>query len=233
MVVITLVYLGYEKYSEYAQQQDIEKQKVSALAQEHQQFEAALSSQNVSTLNQFIQLNSESTFKEKAIFERDRLAYKLAIATDNPKHIKNYISNYPDSQWADSAGQYLLKIKSQQEVEQKTQQLDLMRIQQQKEREIKKQASLEATRDRVNRALSIYQKQRQKQETLENQNKVAEQKRQQDEYKCNKIKDQLKHYKTNTRWYSLDEKGERVFIDKAQVEAMKAKQQKMYNDHCQ
>lgn len=233
MVVATLAYLGYDKYSEYTLQQDIEQQKVAALAQESQQFEAALKSQDVSTLNQFIQQHAESTFKDKAIFERDRLAYKLAIATDNPKQIINYISNYPTSQWADSAEQYLLKIKSQQAIDQKSQQLDLMRIQQQKEREIKKQANLETARDRVNRALSIYQNQRQKQETLEYQNKVAEQKRKQDEYKCNKIKDQLKHYKTNTRWYSLDEKGERVFIDKTEVEAMKAKQQKMYDDHCQ
>ena len=97
----------------------------------------------------------------------------------------------------------------------------------------KPKKSTSDARDRVTRALSIYSKinkQRSEEAVLqrEKREQIAQLERE-----CNQMKDQLRQFKHNIRWYQLDDQGNRVYMKKDDVKKQKQVLRDSIQQHCQ
>lgn len=251
ILLASAVYFGNDFYADYQNKLQAPQQALIKMEQEQKILDATVSQKDITALNLFIQQNPQSVLIEKAIYERNRLAYKQAIASNNPKQIRNFINNYPKSQLVDSAQQHLLRLQqvlTQELIADETTKSQpdraLKQPYQKKSREKLSQQSLYVQKksapdkpapdssDRVTRALAIYQKMRKKEQQADQQKRAAQQHREADQTRCFEIRDQLKQFKRNTRWFELDDKGNRVFIEKDQVAQRQNKMQSFYDQNC-
>lgn len=249
--------LGYYQYTAHQQQVALE-QSVARLEQEKAALEAAKAQNSITALNQFIKQYPDSNWLHKALFERDKLAYHQAVKNNSISDVENFLASYPQSQWLAQAQSRLQRLQQEQKLkldldkkqarlEQQRKQIQLQQKQaaipeaeqdqevlvvQNKSTQQKSKNSLSGT-DRVNRALSIYQKQRQQEQAIvdkQQQSRAQEEKLRQ---YCLSLKDQITQYKSRVRWYDLDNSGKRVFLSKQQVASNKQKLEQLYRERCQ
>ncbi len=251
VVFIAIALPGYYAYSQY-QQQIALQQAVERLQQEQQELQKAQQSNSITELNRFIKDHPQSDWIERAIYERDKLAYHQAIETNQVKALEAFIAEYADSQWLPQASNRLQRLKQEQkllaEMELKQQQLDIQRQQiakqqQQQQAEAQQQAEeMQAPkqistglsgRDRVARALAIYEKQRQQQQQVNNEQLKQQQKDEKLQQKCIRVKDQITQYEQRVRWYDLDKNGKRIYLSKQEVAQKKQQLQQQYQEYCQ
>ena len=203
--------------------------------QDKQLIEEARQRKDIAALETFIRDNPQSGWREVAIFYRDEFAYREATAKGDAKSLEQYIRRYPDSQWKTFAEQRLEQIRREEKARQE-------RLQRQRKLAGKpvplpgsngsvsapgqpaSQAIFEApgtaapdARERVQRALSIYEQQREEKKFDEYQQKQRQKAEQERKRNCIRMRDQLKQFDTNIRWYQLDAEGKRVFLDEQQV----------------
>ena len=250
LAIITALLAGYYGYSSY-QQQIALQQSLAQHQLEQQALQQAQQSKDLSQLNRFIADYPESEWIERAIYERDKLAYHQAVEKNQIEALQSFISQYANSQWIPQARNRLQRLQQEQkllaDIEKKQQQLEIQRQQvviQQQQAAAEQQQSEEkqapekiktslSSRDRVAKALAIYQKQRQQEQQEENeqqQQQIREEKLQQ---KCIQIKDQIEQYRQRIRWYDLDKNGKRIYLSKQQVENNRQSLQRQYQENCQ
>lgn len=243
----TLLYLGYEQYDTLRQQQLNQEQARQKYQQEKEALDLARATNKLTPLNQFIQQNPESDWLETAVYYRDRLVMQIAVDSGNTETLAQFILNNPNSEWKNHARQQLKKLKREQEIE-KSRQLAIIKKQNEELSKRKrstvnskktihsgqsKKSKRDDSAERVQRALSIYQKINKQKQRDASQEKKQQQRNAEFSRRCNKLKDELKQFKMRTRWYQLDEKGNRVFIDKATVAKRKKDMQADYDRYCQ
>ncbi len=216
--------------------------------QDKQFIEDARQRKDIAALETFIRDNPQSGWREVAIFYRDEFAYREATAKGDAKSLEQYIRRYPDSQWKTFAEQRLEQIRREEKAQQD-------RLQRQRKLTGKPtpipgssgsvateqpatQAIFEApkpasdARERVQRALSIYEQQREEKKFDEYQQKQRQKAEQERKRNCIRMRDQLKQFNSNIRWYQLDAEGKRVFLDEQQVDAKRRETENYLKRNC-
>jgi hypothetical protein len=250
-IFIVIAGVGFMQYSKYHQQQLEIEQSLARMEKEKAALKAAQSENSVSALNRFIDQHPDSEWLEKAIYERDKLAYHQATETKQIGAVASFIEQYPQSQWVVQAKSHLLRMKQEQklldDMAEKQQQLEIQRQQlaQQQQKAVTtepKQVTPKQTtdskapssRDRVARALSIYQKQRQQEQAQLNQKQKQDVLAQRNQRRCLSMKDQIDQYtQQRVRWYELDSAGERIYLSSQQIASKRKTLQQQYQDQCQ
>jgi hypothetical protein len=91
-----------------------------------------------------------------------------------------------------------------------------------------------SSRDRVARALAIYQKQRQQEQHTDTKQQQEYLKEEQKQKRCLQIKDQIAQYNNRRiKWYDLDGSGKRVYLNKKQVSINRKRLKEEYNLNCE
>ncbi len=261
-VIAALTVAGYYGYTSY-QKQLLLEQSVARLEQEKQALQAAQASQDILALNQFIADHPQSDWLEKAIYERDKLAYHQAAETGQISALEEFISQYQGSQWISQAQSRLQRLqqeqKRQEDIVRKKQQLELQRQQMADQLSTniglledkttdtlttgttpttptpeKKTSKGLSSRERVARALAIYQKQRQQEQHSDTKQQEEDRKEEQIKRRCQQIKDQIAQYNNRRiKWYDLDGSGKRVYLNKKQVSISRKRLREEYNQNCE
>ena len=217
--------------------------------QDKQFIKDARQRKDIAALESFIRDNPQSGWREVAIFYRDEFAYRQATARGDAKSLEQYIRQYPDSQWRTFAEQRLDQIRREEKARQD-------RLQRQRKltgkplplpgdrgsgtaAEQPAQAVIETprkktpdARERVQRALSIYEQQRKEKKFDEHQQKQRQKAEQERKRNCIRMRDQLKQFDSNIRWYRLDAEGKRVFLDEQQVAAKRRETENYLKRNC-
>jgi hypothetical protein len=263
VIIAVLTVAGYYGYTSY-QEQLLLEQSVARLEQEKQALQSAQASQDILALNQFIADHPQSDWLEKAIYERDKLAYHQATETGQISALEEFISQYQGSQWIAQAQSRLQRLqqeqKRQEDIVRKQQQLELQRqqIEDQLSTTIgvledktpdtltkgttptttptpeKKNRKSLSSRERVDRALAIYQKQRQQEQHSDTKRQEEDRKEEQLKRRCQQIKDQIAQFNNRRiKWYDLDGSGKRVYLNKKQVSINRKRLREEYNQNCE
>ncbi len=215
-----------------------------------QYIDDARARKDLAALEVFIRQNPNSNWRQVAVFYRDEFAYQKAVAEGSMESLERYIRQYPQSQWNTFARQRLEQIRRERKAEQDR------RDRQRKlagkpvptvvdgaapaaQENAPAQAVIDApartatdARERVQRALSIYQQQREQKQyesRQQLQKKRAEQQRQRN---CQVMRDQLRQFDSNIRWYRLDAQGQRVFLDEQAVAAKRRETENYLKRNC-
>lgn len=238
---------GYQQYSKNQLMLIAQEQEGIDYRQEKKALDLARSSNDPEAIRAFIQQYPGSVWLDIAYYQHDRLVVQDAINAKDTSKLNRFIHQNRHSQWRQHAEHYLKKFNRvrDEEQEKKTSQLSQQNAEQTiggiprpvqnkvtHTTKIKKSSNNDS-RDRVNRALSIYQKM-----SNQKQLKVRQQKKQQlneekQVHHCNTMKDQLKQYSRRIRWYELDNQGNRIFLNKEEVNRRKQTTQNNYNKYCQ
>lgn len=250
LLVAALGFFGYKQYSvqqaeKLEQQQALERYERDKLA-----FEAARDSKNPKILFRFIHENPDSAWKDTAQYHLEKQLVEDAVKAQNGQALKSFIKNYPKSEWTRNAKrqlQYLQRIERQRVQQQ--QQADEVPVLNQRAAQkspakpLAKQqrvsSSKKATprnddaRERVNRALSIYSKVNKQKSKQAEQQKLKREEQEKVARLCVEMKDQLKQFRSNIRWYELDDQGNRVYMDKETVKRQKQNLQDNVEQYCQ
>lgn len=263
IIFASIAVAGYYGYNSY-QQQLMLQQSAARFEQEKQALLAAQASNDIAQLNQFIADHPQSDWLEKATYERDKLAYHQAIQTDQIAALEKFINEYRSSQWINQAQNRLQRLrqeaKLQAEIALKQQKLELQRQQLAEQQAAASTGELEekpaqlpapaqvtnsinnsssannslSSRDRVARALAIYQKQRQQEQHTDTEQQKQDQKQAQQDRRCQQIKDQIAQYNNRRiKWYDLDGSGKRVYLNKQQVSRNRKQIQEEYKQNCE
>jgi len=245
-VLATLIFLGYQKYDDYQQAIQLQQQTVAIFERDKQALQEARNSKDPKALFRFIHQHPDSDWLDSAQYYLEKQLVENALDKKDLHALKSFIQNYPQSEWKQYALGHQQKLIQQQEelqaaaLEQATnaaasRKPDTSPVQLEQKSPLQpkhiKQKNNDA-QDRVSRALSIYQKinhQKSKQ-----QQQVTQQRQQQAEInqRCNKLKDQLKQFRSNVRWYELDDQGKRVYMDKQTVKHRKKEIQDDIKNYC-
>ncbi len=253
--IIVLATLGFMGYQHYSKQQELLQQQQQALEKyerDKKALEQARSTKDPKAIQNFIYQYPNSAWINTARYYLEKQILDNAIKARNINALQRFTETYPNSVWKQSAIDYEKKIRIENRNKlteskptsepthervnktRKTINTPVMFDQQPSPSQTNatKQAKDDAM-DRVNRALSIYQKiNKEKSKQVQKQQQQRQQLAQR-EKRCNKLRDQLKQFRSNVRWYELNEDGERVYLDKKTV---KANQQSIQNDikqYCQ
>jgi outer membrane protein assembly factor BamD (BamD/ComL family) len=258
VIIAALTVAGYYGYTNY-QEQILLEQSVARLEQEKQALQAAQANKDIEAINKFITDYPQSDWIEKAIYERDKLAYHQATETNQISALEKFINQYPSSQWITQAQNRLQRLNQEQkllaDIELKQQQLDIQRQQiaeqqanttgvleekttdtttQSPATTAGKTSSALSGRERVDRALAIYQKQRQQEQHTDTKQQQEQLKQEQIKKRCLQIKDQIAQYNNRRlKFYDLDGSGNRVYLNKQQVSINRKKIQEEYRQHCE
>ena len=259
IILSVLLFLGYQYYENLKQQSELELQREN-YEQEKQVLEKARATKSPRPLSEFIQQYPDSVWLDSAIYYRDKYAVQQLIKSGDTQKLQDFINNNPSSEWVASARQHLVKLVREQEnraIQQRIlnnqPKVDLSEIKipsltdlentEQPETETEtekveqpapvKKANRNDPAERVKRALSIYQKMGKQQIRSD----VDRQKQQAEEEKriqaCNRLKDQLKELsRRGTRWYKLDESGNRVYMRKEAVALKKKEVKTLIEEKC-
>jgi len=168
-------------------------------SREKQLIDQARKNKDIAALNDFIRKHPDSEWLDTALFYRDQFAYREAMAKGDRNSLERYLKEHPDSQWTGFVQQQLEQIqreedalKARQERERLLKGKNLagkLPIQPAAEEssaetaESPAQALVEppsapsplSARERIQRALSIYEKQRAEKEFSEYQQQQREQ----------------------------------------------------------
>jgi hypothetical protein len=248
--------VGYQQYSHY-QQQSAQARDLKDYEMGKQALENARVTKSPQPLDQFIRQHPDSDWVDTAVYYRDKFALQQIVETRDTAKLKQFIKHNSDSEWQASAQQHLIKIQREQENREIQQRI----LNNQPEMEISGNIpSLDAapsstpaqsvqtktparstnttsrneSAERVRRALSIYQ-------TMSKpniaQNEMRKKQQQQEERRlraCNRLKDQLVQFKKSrrTRWYDLDDTGERVYMSKPAVAQRKKEIRSQIERNC-
>jgi hypothetical protein len=218
--------------------------------QQKQLIDQARERKDIAALEAFIRENPDSGWRDVAIFYRDEFAYRQAVAKGDPKSLEQYILLYPQSQWRSFAEQRLEQFRREEQAR-------LSRIERQRklagkplplpaagaQAPIPEQPASQAIisppkplspdpRERVQRALSIYQQQREQKQFDARQQQQRKQAEQEQQRNCMRLRDQLRQFDSNIRWYQLDADGKRVFLDEQQVRAKRRETENYLKRHC-
>jgi hypothetical protein len=259
-LAVAVAVAGYYGYTNY-QEQVLLEQSIARFEQEKQALQAAQESKDIVALNRFITDHPQSDWLEKAIYERDKLAYHQASETNQASALEKFINQYTGSQWISQAQNRLQHLKQEQkllaEIQLKQQKLDIQRqqiseqqaatvitdtnTQQTKDKAAevptpatKASNSSLSGRDRVARALAIYQKQRQQEQHTDTKQRQEQLREEQKKRRCLQIKDQIAQYNNRRiKFYDLDGSGKRVYLNKQQVSINRKKIQEEYKQNCE
>lgn len=246
LLVSALVIFTYRQYDEHNQQQIAAQKAHELYVQEKKAFEKAKNSRDIEQLNDFIRTYPNSDWVEIAYYHRDKLIVNKAVELKNEKRLQNFVQQNPNSQWKQYATQYIKKfkrihennemLKAQQLAKEKLEKKNLTNstpAQYSSTQNKEPTARADSARERVNRALSIYnkinkQKSREADKLNEQQQKQARVDRD-----CHKLKNQLEDYKQKrVRWYTLDKQGKRVYMSKQQIANRKKAIEQDMSDYC-
>ncbi len=232
-------------------QAGIDAQRLEQDRRDRAYIEQARARKDIAALEQFIRDNPRSGWRDVAIFYRDEFAYRRATARGDADSLKRYIRLYPDSQWVTFARQRLEQLR----LEQKAQRDRVDRQRKlagrqpalpptaeeplQTRQQAPAQAIVEApteprldARERVQRALSIYEQQR-KQKAFDAAQQKQQRKAEKDRQRqCQRLRDQLRQFDSGIRWYRLDDQGKRQFLDATAVAAERRKTEDYLRKHC-
>lgn len=247
IILIVLLFVEYQKYDHFQQQQLKQEQALLNYQQEKKALDKARATNELESLIQFIHQYPESVWMNTAVYYRDRLIMQKAIDSRQANNLTQFIQNYPDSSWKNHAQHQLTRLNTELEAEEARRQAEIKRKQTElttrkiADTDSKKIYPITKTKKpknddpnaRVQRALSIYKKANEQKQKEAAQKKKQQQQTAELTRRCNKTKDQLKQFKTRTRWYNLDEQGNRVYVDKAIVEQRKKDMQANYERYCQ
>ena len=245
LVFVLFLFVGAVGFYGYYQIEQAEREAVVAqqrFLEEKALFEQAQAAGTISALNQFIAQHPESAWYDQAIYQRNKLAYQQAAATNDPKRLGDFIAQNPDSRWRPHAEQALKRLQRNQAHQQQLREQQEVLTERQRRRptlssNVKARAVASGnddSRERVERALSIYQKQRELEASEIERKRKMESRANQQAQRCARVRDQLKQYeRKRIRWYELDENGERVFLSKAQVEREQNALQQQYREFCE
>jgi len=251
IVLGTLAVLGYQQYEKQRQQQVLLEQANLIHQQDKAALDAARASNELAPLEQFIYERPNSAWLETAEYYRDKLILQQAIDSADVRQLHRYIKKYPQSPWLNTAQQHIKKLQREKEnklIQQRIQADNTPDYLAKPEvpapkrtstqtltaapAKIEKKKRNDDPNERIQRALSIYQKINKQQQREQDQAKQQRQREEKLLSQCNRLKDQLKQFKPRMRWYELDEQGNRVFIDKATVAKRKQAMQDDYNRYC-
>jgi len=214
-------------------------------------IDEARKSKDIAALNEFIRKHPDSEWLETARFYRDQFAYREAMEKGDRNSLKRYLQDHPDSQWAGFVQQQLEQL--QREEDAKQARLERKRLLRGKSgagtlpinpaaeksatdtAESPSQALVEpapapsplSARERIQRALSIYEKQRAEKEFGEYQQRQREMEKKQQQRNCSRMRRQLAAFRKRFRWYRIDEQGEKVFLDAEEI-AQKRRETEIY-----
>jgi len=232
-------------------QDAVDSQQLELNRQQKQLIEQARERQDIAALDAFIRDNPDSGWRDVAIFYRDEFAYRQAVAKGDQKSLEQYIRQYPESQWRNFAEQRLEQIKREEQARRDRQArqnklagktLPLTGASATSPPMAEQPAARALTsppespspdpRARVQRALSIYEQQREQKQFNEQQLQLRKQAEQERQRHCLQLRDQLKQFDSNIRWYELDAKGNRVFLDEQQLQAKRQETENYLKRHC-
>jgi len=210
-------------------------------SREKQLIDQARKNKDIAALNDFIRKHPDSEWLDTALFYRDQFAYREAMAKGDRNSLERYLKEHPDSQWTGFVQQQLEQIqreedalKARQERERLLKGKNLagkLPIQPAAEEssaetaESPAQALVEppsapsplSARERIQRALSIYEKQRAEKEFSEYQQQQREQDKRQQQRNCSRMRRQLAAFEKRFRWYRIDEQGEKIFLSEKEI----------------
>lgn len=254
-VLGTLAILAYQHFDEKREQQQLLEQANRVHQQDKAALDAARATEELAPLEQFIFDRPDSPWLDTAIYYRDRLILQKAVDSRDVRQLNRYIKNHPDSQWLNTARQHIKRLQRERENREIQQRIQAENVPDYLTRPAAKKttrtvseptakpvsqarsqpSSQEAPVDpneRIKRALSIYQKINKQQQRERDQARTQREQQEKLLAQCNRLQDRLKQFKPRTRWYELDENGNRVFIDKQTVQQRKQAMQQDYDRHC-
>ncbi len=249
ILATALVYFGYQQYTSQQQEKLQQEHKLAQSKRDKQAFDKAKDSGDPKLLFRFIHENPDSAWLETAQYHLEKLLVENAIAKRNIQALEGFIRNYPKSDWTLIAKRHLTQFEYdqkqqitpldnnepvlEQRKDSKPNPGDPIRIEQRVGTTQSTSNNRNDARERVNRALSIYSKvNKQKTKQLEQQ-KLKREEEEKIARLCIEMKDQLKQFRSNVRWYELDEQGNRVYIDKDTVSQQKQTIQENIQQYCQ
>ncbi len=222
--------------------------RVAAL-KEKQLIDEARKHKDIAALNAFIRNHPDSEWIDTATFYRDQFAYHKAMEKGDQSSLKRFLKDYPASQWAGFARDQLeqlqrekearlARLKRKQLLKGKTSSdklgVDMTQDTVIDNTELPARALIEppparsslSARERIQRALSIYEKQRDDEEFRKRQQQREQEKRQQQQ-NCAQMRQQLASFKKQFRWYRINEQGEKIFLSEQEIK-QKARETKNY-----
>jgi hypothetical protein len=257
-LIVIVGFIAYPDFQQYLQTQQSRQQ----FEQEKTSLQAAIDKQSVSAIDRFIADHPASDWLAKARFERDKLTYQQAVESDKISNLEQFIAEYPQSTWISQAKNRLQRLRQEKkllaEIEQKQKKLDAQREQLAQQQSRNKDEVIEETTtpapatdsvkvestapsrpasgisatERVNRALSIYQQQRQQEQQVIEQRKQEQLKEEQKKRECAALKAENDKFRYNFNYYDLNGDGKKTYMTKHQIIMKKKELQAKYDEMC-
>lgn len=207
---------------------------------EQAEYQMAKSEGTISALNQFLQKYPYSRWREKAEYDRDRLAYMKAAQKGSSAAVQEFMRLYPNSAWLPNAQFMLNRLKKDEasrsgrktSSEGKTPANEGITQTRTEKPSRYKKPEPRSGQDSVTRALAIYGDRRAEKQKLKEEELKVKQEQENHQRECNRMKDSIRRLGERVNWYDLDEKGERKFIPEDQVQQAKQRLIQRYNQKC-
>ncbi len=222
---------------------------------EKQLIDEARKHKDIAALNVFIRSHPDSEWIDTATFYRDQLAYHKAMEKGDQSSLKRFLKDYPASQWAGFARDQLEQLQREEEARlarRKRKQLLKEKISSGKLRidpiqetvidntELPTRALVEppparssiSARERIQRALSIYEKQRDDEAFSKRQKQQREQEKTRQQQECAQMRQQLAGFSKRFRWYRVNEQGEKVFLSEKEIKQKKRETKDYLSKNC-
>ena len=255
LLLLTTLLLGWFLLQDRSRSMQTETASVPP-SRDKQRIEEARKNRDITALNAFIRTHPDSEWLDTAIFYRDQFAYSEAMAKGDQNSLKRYLQDYPASQWTGFVEQQLEQLQREEEARQARQQRKQLlggktdpaqlpidsapKISSGDRVNSPAQALVEppqprtslSARERIQRALSIYEKQRAEKEFSEYQQQQRELEKKQQQRNCSRMRRQLAEFKKRFRWYRIDEQGEKIFLNAEEIEQKRQETETYLKRNC-